>query len=108
MTFVQACKRYFGGPGQTNQEFLGEFKQLTPQDRLDLLPELERELGEKIETSSDHLQETVVSEVLQESNEQQAQTITASEIQQENGESIATCEQQAKSEQATFNYISCQ
>jgi len=44
--FIVACKAYFGfKPNQTLLEFKQEVAQLTPQDRLDMIPGLEKELG---------------------------------------------------------------
>jgi hypothetical protein len=47
--FIVACKEYFGfAPGQTLLGFKEEVKLLTPQDRLDMIPGLEKELNCKI------------------------------------------------------------
>ena len=44
--FIVACKAYFGfKPGQTLLEFKTEVQALTAQDRLDMIPGLEKELG---------------------------------------------------------------
>jgi len=49
--FAAACFKFFGKKpaDQTLQDFAKEVKQLTPQDKADLLPELELQFGEKIE-----------------------------------------------------------
>ena len=47
--FMVACKKFFGQkPGQTLTEFRDEVNKLTPQDRLEMMPLLEVELGEKV------------------------------------------------------------
>lgn len=44
--FIVACKDYFGfAPGQTLLEFKNEVAKLTPKDREELRPMLEKELG---------------------------------------------------------------
>jgi hypothetical protein len=49
MTFMAACKEFFGQKeGQTNLDFGKEVKALTQQDREDLKPGLEAALGCKI------------------------------------------------------------
>ena len=50
MKFIVACKRFFDQrKGQTLGEFVKEVKTLTPEDRQELKPLLEKELGDKIE-----------------------------------------------------------
>ena len=45
MTFVQACKTFFGLlPNETLLEFAQELRQLTPQDKLELI-EMFRSIG---------------------------------------------------------------
>lgn len=47
--FVSACKRYFGQKeGQDLKSFAEEVKLLTDQDKLDMIPELEAAIGEKV------------------------------------------------------------
>ncbi len=49
ISFMSACVRFFGvREGQTKLDFGKEVQKLTPQDRLDLIPGLEKELGCKI------------------------------------------------------------
>jgi len=51
--FMTACKQFFGQkPGQTLLDFRNEVGKLTPQDRGDMIPGLEKELGVKIDTKS--------------------------------------------------------
>lgn len=52
MKFVAAVNRYFGKNGQTMAEFAAEIKNLTPKDRADMIPELEKALGETIEVET--------------------------------------------------------
>lgn len=50
MKFIVACKKFFDKkPGQSLSNFLEEVKTLTPEDKLELKPLLEKELGDKIE-----------------------------------------------------------
>jgi hypothetical protein len=50
MKFVSACMKFFGRRKDENlHEFLAECKQLTPEDRTELKPLLEKEIGETIE-----------------------------------------------------------
>ena len=50
MKFVVACKKFFDKkPDQTLSGFLQEVKALTPEDKQELKPLLEKELDEKIE-----------------------------------------------------------
>lgn len=50
MKFVVACSKFFGKlPTQTMSQFAEEIRQLAPKDRKDLIPELEKELGQEIE-----------------------------------------------------------
>lgn len=50
LSFTAAISRYFGKkPGQTLTEFGNELKALTDADKAELLPMLEKELGEKID-----------------------------------------------------------
>jgi len=49
MSFVMACKKYFGQKeGQTLMEFSTELKGLTDKDRLELAPLLSEVLGEEV------------------------------------------------------------
>ena len=46
MKFIAACKRFFNQkPSQTLGEFVKEVKTLTPEDKQELKPLLEKELG---------------------------------------------------------------
>jgi hypothetical protein len=48
-TFMVACKEFFGFlPGQTLSDFSAEVKKLTEQDRKEMTPGLEQNLGVKI------------------------------------------------------------
>ena len=48
--FAAACMRFFGKKdGETIQQFAGEIKQLTPTDKAEIKPMLEKELGVEIE-----------------------------------------------------------
>ena len=50
MKFVVACYQFFGKlPGQTMSQFAEELKNLTPKDREELKPLLEREMKGTIE-----------------------------------------------------------
>ena len=50
MKFSVALKKFFGLKGdQTLSQFLEETRKLTPKDKEELKPLLEKELGEKIE-----------------------------------------------------------
>ena len=50
MKFIVACKRFFGlKEDQKLGQFVKEVKELTPEDKLELKPLLEKELGDKIE-----------------------------------------------------------
>ena len=51
--FIIACKDFFGFlPGQTLFEFKNEVAALTPKDRAEMLPGLEKALGYKISTET--------------------------------------------------------
>ena len=48
--FNVACKRFFGlKHGETLQEFLGEVRKLTKEDREEMAPLLTAELGQEVE-----------------------------------------------------------
>lgn len=48
--FIVACKQFFGFlPGQTLMEFKNEVAKLTPKDREDMIPGLEKQLNVVIE-----------------------------------------------------------
>lgn len=50
MKFIVACKRFFDQkPNQTLGSFVKEVKALTPEDKAEIKPLLEKELGDKIE-----------------------------------------------------------
>ena len=50
MKFVSACMKFFGRkPDQSLNDFLAETKKLTTEDKAELKPLLEKEIGETIE-----------------------------------------------------------
>ena len=50
ISFVSACVRFFGKlPGQTNLDVGKEVKALTPEDRKEMIPDLESALGVTIQ-----------------------------------------------------------
>jgi len=89
LSFLKACMNFFEKkPGQTYQDFFAELKWLSPQDRLDLIPALELELRERIQSSEQKAEMIAVPEVLQEPSEGQAEENVILEVGRELGEKI--------------------
>ncbi len=48
ISFIVACKKYFGQNDKTTAQFIGEVKKLTVEDRKEMTPMLSDELHEMV------------------------------------------------------------